>query len=127
MTVASAEIGLLAAEQVRDIYARSDSADCWKRLVRGGWSGLGADPDADLDVRALVDAHRRSDALVTLALVPNREPEKYGGAIMKDDGTVTGFAADSPYSRLHSASRCCAVKNRNRGFEVSSKGASRKP
>jgi len=47
----------------------------------------------DLDVRALVDAHRRSDALVTLALVPNREPEKYGGAIMKDDGTVTGFAA----------------------------------
>lgn len=47
----------------------------------------------DLDVRALVDAHRRSDALVTLALVANREPEKYGGAIMGDDGTVTGFAA----------------------------------
>jgi NDP-sugar pyrophosphorylase family protein len=47
----------------------------------------------DLNVRALVDAHRRSDALVTLALVPNREPEKYGGAIMKDDGTVTSFAA----------------------------------
>ena len=47
----------------------------------------------DLNVRALVDAHRRSDALVTLALVPNRAPEKYGGAIMKDDGTVTGFAA----------------------------------
>ena len=50
----------------------------------------------DLDVRALVDAHRRSDALVTLALVPNREPEKYGGAIMGDDGTVTGFAARRP-------------------------------
>jgi NDP-sugar pyrophosphorylase family protein len=47
----------------------------------------------DLNVRALVDAHRRSDALVTLALVPNRAPEKYGGAILKDDGTVTGFAA----------------------------------
>ncbi len=47
----------------------------------------------DLDVRALVDAHRPSDALVTLALVPNREPEKYGGAIMRDDGIVTGFAA----------------------------------
>ena len=46
----------------------------------------------DLDVRALVEAHRRSDPLVTLALVPNREPEKYGGAIMKEDGTVTGFA-----------------------------------
>jgi NDP-sugar pyrophosphorylase family protein len=47
----------------------------------------------DLNVRALVDAHRRFDALVTLALVPNREPEKYGGAIMKEDGTVTRFAA----------------------------------
>lgn len=47
----------------------------------------------DLNVRALVDSHRRSDALVTLALVPNREPEKYGGAIMNDDGTVTSFAA----------------------------------
>jgi mannose-1-phosphate guanylyltransferase len=47
----------------------------------------------DLDVCALVDVHRRSDALVTLALVANREPEKYGGAILEDDGTVAGFAA----------------------------------
>jgi mannose-1-phosphate guanylyltransferase len=47
----------------------------------------------DLNVGALVDAHRRSEALVTLALVPNREPERYGGVIMEGDGTVTGFAA----------------------------------
>ena len=47
----------------------------------------------DVNVRTLVDAHRGSDALVTLALVPNREPEKYGGAIMEDDGTITGFVA----------------------------------
>jgi NDP-sugar pyrophosphorylase family protein len=53
----------------------------------------------DLDVRALVDAHGRSDALVTLALVPNRKPEKYGGAIMKDDGTVTGFTARAPSAK----------------------------
>jgi NDP-sugar pyrophosphorylase family protein len=46
----------------------------------------------DLNVRALIEAHRRATPLVTLALVPNREPQKYGGAIMKDDGTVTGFA-----------------------------------
>jgi NDP-sugar pyrophosphorylase family protein len=50
----------------------------------------------DLDVRALVEAHRQSDALVTLALVANREPEKYGGAIMTDDGTVTSFAPRGP-------------------------------
>jgi NDP-sugar pyrophosphorylase family protein len=54
---------------------------------------VNGDTLTDLNVRALVDAHRRSDALVTLALVPNRAPEKYGGAILKDDGTVTGFAA----------------------------------
>ena len=53
----------------------------------------------DLDVRALVGAHRRSDALVTLALVPNPEPEKYGGAIMKDDGTVAAFVARGPSAK----------------------------
>jgi len=54
---------------------------------------VNGDTLTDLNVRALADAHRRSDALVTLALVRNREPEKYGGVIMTDDGTVTGFAA----------------------------------
>jgi NDP-sugar pyrophosphorylase family protein len=47
----------------------------------------------DLNVGALIDAHRRSEALVTLALVPNREPERYGGVIVNGGGTVTGFAA----------------------------------
>jgi NDP-sugar pyrophosphorylase family protein len=47
----------------------------------------------DLNVRALVDAHRRSHALVTLALVPNREPGKYGGAIMDEDGTISRFVS----------------------------------
>jgi NDP-sugar pyrophosphorylase family protein len=54
---------------------------------------VNGDTLTDLNVRALVDAHRRSDALVTLALVPNREPEKYGGAVMTADGTVTSFPA----------------------------------
>jgi NDP-sugar pyrophosphorylase family protein len=53
----------------------------------------------DLNVRTLIDIHRGSGALVTLALVPNREPEKYGGAIMKDDGTVTGFVPRGPAAR----------------------------
>jgi NDP-sugar pyrophosphorylase family protein len=60
---------------------------------------VNGDTLTDVDVRALVGAHRRSDALVTLALVPNREPEKYGGAIMKDDGTVTGFVARGPSAK----------------------------
>ena len=37
-------------------------------------------------------AHEASGALVTLALVPNREPHRYGGVSMAADGRVTGFA-----------------------------------
>jgi len=60
---------------------------------------VNGDTLTDLPLHGLVEAHRRSDALVTLALVPNREPEKYGGAIMTDDGTVTGFAARGPSAK----------------------------
>lgn len=46
----------------------------------------------DLDVGALVAAHRQSGALVTMAAVPNTEPQKYGGVIAGAEGAVTGFA-----------------------------------
>ena len=46
---------------------------------------------SNVDLTALVDSHRRSRALVTLAVVPNREPAKYGGVVMNPDGAVTGF------------------------------------
>ena len=46
----------------------------------------------DVDVAALVAAHRRSGALVTMAVTENREPRKYGGVVTASDGTVTGFA-----------------------------------
>jgi len=52
---------------------------------------VNGDTLTDLNLGALIDAHRRSDALVTLALVLNREPEKYGGVRLDDDGEVTGF------------------------------------
>ena len=58
---------------------------------------VNGDTLTDLDLRALVDAHQAheghsgSGVLVTLALVPNREPHKYGGVSMRDDGVVTGF------------------------------------
>jgi NDP-sugar pyrophosphorylase family protein len=54
---------------------------------------VNGDTLTDLNLRALIEAHDRSDALVTLALVPNREPEKYGGVLMREEGTVTGFVA----------------------------------
>lgn len=52
---------------------------------------VNGDTLTDLDVQALCHAHRESGAQVTLALVPNREPERYGGVIVDRDGVVTGF------------------------------------
>jgi mannose-1-phosphate guanylyltransferase len=49
-----------------------------------------------LDLDALVAAHTASDALVTLALVPNREFGRYGGVQLDEDGRVTGFVRRGP-------------------------------
>jgi NDP-sugar pyrophosphorylase family protein len=53
---------------------------------------VNGDTMTDLDLRALAAAHDASGALVTLAVVPNREPHKYGGVLTAGDGAVTGFA-----------------------------------
>ncbi len=45
--------------------------------------------DASLD--ALAAVHQSSGALVTLALVPNAEPHRYGGVRLDDGGAVTAF------------------------------------
>jgi NDP-sugar pyrophosphorylase family protein len=52
---------------------------------------VNGDTLTDVDLDALVDAHRRAGALVTMAVVPNTEPHKYGGASVQADGVVTGF------------------------------------
>ncbi len=52
---------------------------------------VNGDTITDLDLRGLASAHEASGALVTLALVPNREPHRYGGVLMAADGHVTGF------------------------------------
>jgi NDP-sugar pyrophosphorylase family protein len=46
----------------------------------------------DVNVPALVDDHRRSGALVTIAVMPNREPDKYSGIVADDRGAMTGLA-----------------------------------
>jgi NDP-sugar pyrophosphorylase family protein len=53
---------------------------------------VNGDTLTDVDVTELVADHRQSGALVTMAVVPNVEPEKYGGVVVEPDGTVTGFA-----------------------------------
>ena len=53
---------------------------------------LNGDVLSDLDLAALAGAHRASGAQVTMALVPNREPQRYSGVRLDDGGSVIGFA-----------------------------------
>src|SRR6185503_5776055 len=53
---------------------------------------VNGDTLTDVDVSALLADHRRSGALVTMAVVPNTEPDKYSGLTAGGDGALTGFA-----------------------------------
>ena len=57
---------------------------------------VNGDTLTDVDVAQLADAHAASGALVTLALVPNREFLQYGGVLLDADGRVTGFIGRGP-------------------------------
>ena len=52
---------------------------------------VNGDTLTDVSVADVVEAHRSSGALVTMAVVPNTEPKKYGGALVDDTGAITGF------------------------------------
>ncbi|MBP1633614.1 MAG: glgC 3 [Acidobacteria bacterium] len=52
---------------------------------------VNGDTLTDVDLRALAAEHAASRALVTMAVVPNREPGRYGGVLVGDDGLVSGF------------------------------------
>jgi NDP-sugar pyrophosphorylase family protein len=51
---------------------------------------VNGDTLTNIDVGKLITAHRHSDALVTMAVVPRTEPERYGGIRTDDDGNYTG-------------------------------------
>ncbi|MGH9139621.1 MAG: sugar phosphate nucleotidyltransferase [Vicinamibacterales bacterium] len=60
---------------------------------------VNGDTLTDVDLAQLADAHAASGALVTLALVPNREFQRYGGVHLDTDGRVTGFVRRGPAAR----------------------------
>ena len=62
---------------------------------------VNGDTLTDLDVPALVREHARTGALVTMALVPNTEPAKYGGALVDDSGAITGFVTRGSTERSY--------------------------
>jgi NDP-sugar pyrophosphorylase family protein len=52
---------------------------------------VNGDTVTDVDVAALAAAHDGAGAAVTMALIRNPQPDKYGGVRVSDDGWVTGF------------------------------------
>jgi mannose-1-phosphate guanylyltransferase len=74
---------------------RSATADPEPFLIVNG------DTLTNVDIGAMAAAHVASGASVTMALIPNPQPGKYGGVQVGDGGWVTGFAragaARAPY------------------------------
>lgn len=89
----------------------------WEQPVLGSAGGprlalplLGSDPFllvngdtlTDVDLAGLVTAHAGTGALVTMAVIPNRQPHRYGGVLVGADGVVTGFTrAGDPRPSFH--------------------------
>ena len=59
---------------------------------------VNGDTLTEVDLAPLARAHAASGALVTMALVPNREYMRYGGVRLDPEGRVTGFARRGPAS-----------------------------
>ena len=60
---------------------------------------INGDTLTDVDLRAIARAHLDSGALVTLALVPNEEYDRYGGVLLDDERRVTGFVRRGPSAK----------------------------
>jgi mannose-1-phosphate guanylyltransferase len=57
----------------------------------GAFLIVNGDTLTDVNVADLVAAHRDSDAWVTMAVVPNTQPDKYGGIIADERGNLVDF------------------------------------
>jgi NDP-sugar pyrophosphorylase family protein len=75
---------------------------------------VNGDTLTDLDVAAMLVSHTQTGAAVTMALIPNPRPDKYGGVTVSDDGWVNGFsrAGSSAFrspklERLHRCRTAC--------------------
>jgi NDP-sugar pyrophosphorylase family protein len=59
--------------------------------ARGTFILVNGDTLTDVDLPAMVEQHRRTGALVTMALIRNPRPDKYGGVLLDGGGAVTAF------------------------------------
>jgi NDP-sugar pyrophosphorylase family protein len=60
---------------------------------------VNGDTLTDLDLGALAAGHAGTGALVTMAVVPNHAPERYGGVVVDEDGAVVGFTGRGSATR----------------------------
>jgi len=54
---------------------------------------VNGDTLTDLALAPVAAAHSASGALVTMPLIPNPEPDRYGGVVLDEGARVTGFVA----------------------------------
>jgi NDP-sugar pyrophosphorylase family protein len=52
---------------------------------------VNGDTLTNVDLTAMIDQHRRTGALVTMALIPNPRPDKYGGVLLDAHHNALGF------------------------------------
>ncbi len=57
---------------------------------------VNGDTLTSVNLDALAESHAESGADVTMAVIPNPRPEKYGGVVVSEDGWVTGFTRPDP-------------------------------
>jgi NDP-sugar pyrophosphorylase family protein len=62
---------------------------------------VNGDTLTDVDPAAVMAEHERSGALVTMAVVPNSEPHKYGGVLVNGNGAVIGFTGKGSRQRSY--------------------------
>src|SRR5690606_28286995 len=65
-------------------------------LLGGRFIAINADIVHRADIRALVEQHERSGALVTIGLVEVADPSQFGAVEQTDDGRIVRFVEKPP-------------------------------
>lgn len=60
-------------------------------VAEGTFFLVNGDTLTNADLPAMLDQHRRTGALVTMALIRNPDPAKYGGVLLDRGGAITSF------------------------------------